>query len=109
MSVGACTPVVSLHTCIWSPHPNVSLPPGAVYLFRILSFAAELFLFIYAGVTMWSVTLWQDSEEFTKVRRGHGCRAAWPRAPSLAGARRGAVGAGGGVAFCLSTRSRRGT
>ncbi|KAI7841304.1 hypothetical protein COHA_004923 [Chlorella ohadii] len=37
-----------------------------VYLFRILSFAAELFLFIYAGVTMWSVTLWKDSEEFTK-------------------------------------------
>ena len=66
--MGACTPVVSLHTCIWSPHPNVSLPPGAVYLFRILSFAAELFLFIYAGVTMWSVTLWKDSEEFTKAR-----------------------------------------
>jgi hypothetical protein len=41
-----------------------------VYLFRILSFAAELFLFIYAGVTMWSITLWRDSEEFTKAGGG---------------------------------------
>lgn len=41
-----------------------------MYLFRILSFASELFLFIYAGVTMWSITLWHDSEEFTKVRGG---------------------------------------
>lgn len=43
-------------------------PIPAVYLFRILSFMAELFLFIYAGVTMWSVTLWRDREEFTKAR-----------------------------------------
>ena len=58
------------HLAPTSPHP-------AVYLFRIVSFTAELFLFLYAGFSMWSTTLWQG-DIYTRVgaQRGGGGAAA---------------------------------
>lgn len=47
-----------------------ALSPSAkvvtVYLFRILSFTSELFLFLYAGFSMWSSALWRDLAEESK-------------------------------------------
>jgi hypothetical protein len=42
-----------------------------VYLFRILSFTSELFLFLYAGFSMWSTTLWQG-DIYSRVGGGRG-------------------------------------
>ncbi|KAK9828842.1 hypothetical protein WJX72_002378 [[Myrmecia] bisecta] len=41
-----------------------SLSPSAkvltIYIFRILSFLAEVFLFLYSGFDMWNTTLWHE-------------------------------------------------
>lgn len=42
---------------------------GCRYLFRIISFLTELFLFIYAGFGMWSSSLWRHSI-YSKVGGG---------------------------------------
>ena len=42
-----------------APPPLLPLPTATVYLFRIMSFASELFLVLYAGFSMWSSLLWE--------------------------------------------------
>ncbi|KAL4425563.1 hypothetical protein ABPG75_009579 [Micractinium tetrahymenae] len=58
-----------------------ALSPSAkvvtVYLFRIASFSSELFLFLYAGFSMWSSALWRgDLGEESLLARAAGTLAA---------------------------------